>query len=57
MKAKLIQILLGAIGSAVTVVISYLTALPPEVAAGAALGAGPIATATFGNVVAQILQG
>lgn len=57
MKAKLIQILLGAIGSAVTVLISHLASLPPEVAVGAALGAGPATTVAFANAAAHFLQG
>lgn len=55
MKAKLIQILLGAIGSAITVLISYASSAPPEVAMAAAIGAGPALTVSVGDVFANLL--
>ena len=51
MKYKLLQILLGAVGSAITVLITYLGNVPAEAGTiGVALGAGPVAAAAFGSV-------
>lgn len=51
MKTKLLQILLGAIGSALTVLVGYLANMPADVTAGAALSAGPVATTLLGGFV------
>lgn len=51
MKAKLLQILLGAIGSVLTVLIGHVASAPPDLIAGSALAAGPTATALLGNIV------
>lgn len=51
MKVKLLQILLGAVGSAITVVISHMASAPPEVATTVGLAIGPLCAATFGNMV------
>lgn len=51
MKTKLIQILLGAIGSAITVLISHYAA-PGADATVAALAAGPATTYVVGAVTA-----
>lgn len=44
MKAKLIQIFLGAIGSAITVLVTHFTSTPADVATGVAALAGPATT-------------
>lgn len=55
MKFKLIQILLGAMGSALTVVATHLASTPPEVAVAIALGSGPAVTAAIGDAVASLI--
>lgn len=50
MKLKLIQILLGALGSALTVLLTHLANVPSEVALGATLSAGPATTMMFSNI-------
>lgn len=49
MKYKLIQILLGALGSAITVLISHLANMPADATVGAAMSVGPVTAAAFGN--------
>lgn len=51
MKQKIIQILLGAIGSLVTVIITHYANVPADMATIAALGSGSVATAAAGNFV------
>lgn len=55
MKYKLIQVLLGAIGSALTVLISHYANAPADVAMITALSAGPTITALAGDAVANIV--
>lgn len=56
MKLKLLQILLGAFGSALTVLLTHFANVPADVALGAALSAGPIATATLGDALSSVLS-
>lgn len=51
MKIKLIQILLGAFGSALTVLLSHLASMPADVSTGIALSAGPAFTLSLGGLV------
>lgn len=51
MKAKLIQILLGAVGSVISVLITHYAGADANVAMGVALGAGPITTTMIGGLV------
>lgn len=51
MKYKLLQVLLGAIGSVISILITHLANAPAEATIGAAMGAGPVAAVMFGNVL------
>lgn len=53
-KSKLISIALGAIGSAITVLLSHFAASPVEVQAAAAFGGGAIANGMFGDVASKL---
>lgn len=57
MKSKIIQILLGAVGSLITVLITAYANVPPDVATVAALGSGSVVTAAFGNFASNIFNG
>lgn len=50
MKQKLIQILLGAIGSAITVVVTHFAGATADAAVGAAMAAGPVTTLVSAKV-------
>lgn len=50
MKYKLLQVLLGAVGSAISILITHLANMPAEATIGAAIGAGPVASVVFGDV-------
>lgn len=57
MKYKLLQILLGAIGSSVTVLIAHWTQMPDGVAITSALGAGPATSVALGNLFTVLQRG
>lgn len=54
MKAKLIQILLGAIGSAITVVVTHFAGATTDAAVGVAMAAGPVTTLLGAKVSALV---
>lgn len=54
MKIKLLQVLLGALGSALSILITHFANLPPDVALGVAAVSGPAATAILPGALKSI---